>query len=92
MYIIYILYIYVYTYMYIMSQYFPKPYERSVENVKVELYLSSYATTEDLNRATGVDTSNLAAKSDLACFKSESDKVDTDKLKTVSTDLLGYII
>ena len=49
------------------------------------MYLSSYAATEDLNRATGVDTSNLAAKS-------ESDKIDTDKLKTVSTDLLGYII
>ena len=72
-------------YIYIMNPYFPKPYERSVENLKVELYLSSYAATEDLNRATGVDTSNLAAKS-------ESDKIDTDKLKTVSTDLLGYII
>ena len=74
-----------YIYIYIMNQYFPKPYECSVENLEVELYLSSYAATEDLNRTIGVDTSNLAAKS-------ESDKIDTDKLKTISTDLLGYII
>ena len=33
-----------------MSQYFPKPYRNFGENVKVELYLSSYATKADLKR------------------------------------------
>ena len=38
-------------------------------------------------KATGVDTSNLAAKSDLASLKAEVDKIDIDKLKTVPFDL-----
>ena len=37
--------------------------------------------------ATGVDTSNLAARSDLASFKTEVDKIDIDKLKTAPVDL-----
>ena len=41
----------------------------------------------DLKRAAGIYKSNLAAKSDLANLKSEADKIDIDKLKTVSTDL-----
>ena len=40
-----------------------------------------------LKKATGVDTSNLAAKSDLASLKAEVDKIDIDKLKTVPFDL-----
>ena len=47
-----------------MSQYFLKPYERSCENVKVELSLSNYVAKAGLKEATGVDTSNIAAKSD----------------------------
>ena len=39
----------------------------------------------DLKNATGVDTSKLAAKSDLASLK--DDKIDVDKLKTVPVDL-----
>ena len=42
----------------------PKPNERSDGNIKVELDLSNYATEADLKWATGVDTFNLAAKSD----------------------------
>ena len=41
----------------------------------------------DLKRAAGIYKSNLAAKSDLANLKSEADKIDIDKLKTVPTDL-----
>ena len=69
-----------------MSQYFPKPYRSFEGNVKVELDLSSYATKAELKKATGVDTSKLAAKFDLVSLKAEVDKIDVDKLKTVSVD------
>ena len=48
-----------------MSKYFPKlkPIE---DNVKVELDQFNYVTKADLNNATGVDTSQLAKKVDLA--------------------------
>ena len=49
-----------------MSQYFAKPDECSTGNKKVELDLYNYAVKADLKGATGVDTSNLAAKSDLS--------------------------
>ena len=38
-------------------------------------------------RLTGVDTSNLAAKADLASLEGDVDKILIDKLKTVPTDL-----
>ena len=70
-----------------MSQYFPKPYRAFERKVKVELYLSSYATKADLKNATGIDTSKLTTKSDLVSLKAEVDKLDTEKLKTVPVDL-----
>ena len=54
-----------------MIQYFPKRYQRSDVNVKVEFNLSNYATKADLKGVAGVDKSNLAAKLDIACLKSE---------------------
>ena len=70
-----------------MSQYFPEPYEHSGGNVKVELYLSNYATKTDLKGATGIDTSTLASKTDLASLKTKVDDLDKDKIKTVPADL-----
>ena len=58
-----------------MSQYFPKPYEPFGGDINVKVYLSNYATKDDLKNATGVDTSKLASKSDLANLKAEVDKV-----------------
>ena len=55
--------------LYKMSQDFPKPYEPFEGNVKFELDLSSYATNVELKNVTGVDTSKLAPKSDLASLK-----------------------
>ena len=49
--------------------------------------MSNYATKSDLKNATEIDTSKLAAKSDLASLKAEVDKIDVDKLKTVFVDL-----
>ena len=69
-----------------MSQYFP-PYNNSSENIKVELDLSNYATKKDINGITHVDVSGFAKKTNLAAFKTDVDKIDTDKLKTVPVDL-----
>ena len=65
--------------LYKMSLHFPEPYEPFHGNISVKLDLSNYATKADLNEATGVDTSNLAAKSDLAGLKAEVDKIDINK-------------
>ena len=73
--------------LYEMSQYFPRPYWSFKGNVKVESELSSYATKAELKNVTGVDTSELAAKSDLASLEAEVDKIDVGKLKTVPVDL-----
>ena len=66
-----------------MSQYFPKPYEPFY--VKVDL--SNYATKADIKNISHVDTSSFALKTILANLKSEVDKLDIDKLKSVPTDL-----
>ena len=55
--------------------------------VKFELDLSNYATKSDLKKATGVDISSFAKKTNLAHLKSDADKLDIDKLKNVATDL-----
>ena len=77
-----------------MSQYFPKPYRTFGGNINVKVDSSNYATKLDLKNATGVDTSKLAAKSDLASLKAEIDKIDVDKLKTVPVDLskLSHVV
>ena len=62
------------------SQYFP-PYGSS-NNIKVQLDLANYATTDDVKNITHVDVSSYATKTNLAALKSEVDKVDIDKLKT----------
>ena len=69
-----------------MSEYFPEP-KLSGGSVKVELDLSNYATKTDLKNATVVDTSSFAKSVDLANLKSDLDKLDTDKLKNVPTNL-----
>ena len=69
-----------------MSQYFPT-YNNSGENIKVELDLSNYATKKDIKDITHVDTSSCALETNLSALKTEVDKIDTDKLKTVPNDL-----
>ena len=73
-----------------MSQYFP-PYNNSSENIKVELDLSNYVTKEDINDITHVDASGFASKTNLAALKTEVDKIDVDKLKTIPADLAKLI-
>ena len=69
-----------------MTTYYP-PYKSSINNVKVELDLTNYSTKTDLKNITHVDVSSFASKTNLASLKTEVDKIDTDKLKTVPTDL-----
>ena len=70
-----------------MSQYFPKPYEPFGGDINVKVDLPKYATKADLKNATEIYTSKLVAKSDLVSLKAEVDKLDVDKLKSVSANL-----
>ena len=56
-----------------MSQYFTRPYEPFGGDINVNIDLSNYASKADLKNAKEIDTSKLAAKSDLASLKSEID-------------------
>ena len=69
-----------------MSTYYP-PYESSSNNIKIELDLTNYATKTDLKNITYTDVSSFASKINLAALKTEVDKIDADKLKTVPVDL-----
>ena len=66
--------------------YYP-PYSNSSNNIKVKLDLVNYATKTDLKNITHADVSSFASKTNLASLKTEVDKIDTDKLKTVPADL-----
>ena len=46
-----------------MSQYFPKPCEPFAGDIDVKVDLSNYAAKPDLKKVAGIDTSNLALKS-----------------------------
>ena len=69
-----------------MSKYFP-PYGSSSKSIKVELDPGNYATKDDVKNITHVDVSSYVSKTNLAALKTEVDKIDTDKLKTVPNDL-----
>ena len=49
--------------------------------------MSNYTTKNELEHATGVDTSNIAAKSDFIVLKVGINKLDTNKLINALTDL-----
>ena len=68
-----------------MSTYYP-PYKNKSNNIKVELDLANYATRDDVKNITHVDVSSYASKTNLAALKTEVDKIDVDKLKTVPDD------
>ena len=70
-----------------MSQYFPKTYELFGEDINVKVDLSNYATKIDLKNVSHVDVSSFALKSNLVSLKTEMDKINADKSKTVPVDL-----
>ena len=62
------------------------PFEHYGGNMKSELNVS-YAMKDDLKRATGIDTSTLASKKDLASLNTKVDNLDVNKIKTVPAAL-----
>ena len=56
-------------------------------DINVRNDLSNYATKADLKNASRIDTSKLAAKSDLVTLKAGVDKLDINKLINVPLDL-----
>ena len=69
-----------------MIEYFSKR-KSLIANVKVKLYLSDYATNTDLKNLASVDTSDFGKKTELATFKSDVHKQDSDKLKSIARGL-----
>ena len=69
-----------------MSTYYTS-YKISSQNINVELDLANYATKDDVKNITHVDVSSFASKTNLAALKTEVNKIDADKLKTVPVDL-----
>ena len=69
-----------------MTTYYP-PYKSSSNNIKLELDLTNYATKVDLKNITHTHVSSFASKTNLSALKTEVDKIDVDKLKTVPGDL-----
>ena len=70
-----------------MSQYFRKPYEPCGGDTSVKVDLSNYTTKTDTKNITHIDTSGFALKTSLTSLKTEADKLDPDKLKTVPVHL-----
>ena len=71
-----------------MSDYFRRRYKRFDGDISVKLNLSNYATKIDLKDVSHVDVSSFALKSNLASLKTEVDKINDDKIKTVPPDLV----
>ena len=69
-----------------MSKYFPKPSSHE-KNIEVKIDLTNYATKEDIENITHVNTSDFALKTNLANLKTEVDKLDIDKLVPIPNDL-----
>ena len=67
--------------------YYPEPDNHIRDKVKVVLHFSNYATKKELEHASGVDTSDLAAKKDFVALKDEVVKLDFNKLVNVPTSL-----
>ena len=52
--------------------------------------MSNYANKKELEHATGIDTSDLAAKNDFIALKVEFDKLDINKPTNVPTSLNNF--
>ena len=70
-----------------MSNYFRRSYKRFDGDISVKIDLSNYAIKTDLENVSHADVSSFVLKSNLGSLKTEVDKIDADKLKTVRDDL-----
>ena len=64
-----------------------KPYEPFGGGIDVKVDLSNNATKANLKNVAGVGTSKVAEKVDWVSLKSNVDKFDIDKSKTIPNDL-----
>ena len=67
--------------------YFPETGNYDRNKIKFGIDFPNYATKSDVKKATGVDTSEFPIKADLASLKPDVDKLNTDELEIVPTDL-----
>ena len=67
--------------------YYPEPDSHIRDKVKAALDLPNYATKKELDHATGIDTSDLAAKKYFIALKAEVKKLDINKFVHVPTIL-----
>ena len=67
--------------------YYPEPDSHIKCKVKVALDLSNYPAEKELDHASGVNTSDLAAAKDFVALKTEVDKLDIVKLVNVPPSL-----
>ena len=70
-----------------MSQYFLQPSEPFGGDINVKVDFSNYATKTDIKNISHFDTSNFTLKSNLASLKTETNKLDIDKLNSLSNNL-----
>ena len=64
---------------------YPEPDNHIRHKIKLVLDLSNCATKKELEHATGIDISDLAAKKDFIAMKAEVNKLDINKLTNVLT-------
>ena len=70
-----------------MSKYYPEPYESFGRDINVNVDLSNYAIKTDIKNVSHGDTLSFALKSNLASLRTEVDKLDIDKLKSLPNNL-----
>ena len=67
--------------------YYPEPDSHLRDKVNVVLDLPNYATKKELEHATGIGTSDLAAQKKFIALNSEIDNLDITRLTNVSNSL-----
>ena len=70
-----------------MSKYIPKPYDSFYRDNNVKVGLSNYATKRDIKNITHIDTSGFALKTNWSSLKTDVDKLDINKLKSLPNNL-----
>ena len=67
--------------------YCPEADVHITDKVKVVFDLSNYATEKELEHATGINTSDLAAEKNFIALKAKIYKLDINKMTNVPTSL-----
>ena len=71
--------------------YYPEPDSHMRDKVKVVFDLSNYGTKKELEHATDIDTSDLAAKKAFIALKAEVDNLGINELTNIPTSLNNFL-